>query len=129
MALTVLDASVLIAWLDPSDALHAGAAAALRRHVNDDFRIPASAYSESLVGPFRREQLQVAKRALSALLGQVVDLTAQIAEEGAQLRANHGGLRLPDALVVATASVLGADAILTGDARWSRLAAGVEVVR
>jgi hypothetical protein len=33
------------------------------------------------------------------------------------LRANHGSLRLPDALVIATGVVENADAILTGDQR------------
>ena len=52
MALIVLDASVLIALLDPNDALHTAARAALARYAGDDLKLPASAYAESLVGEF-----------------------------------------------------------------------------
>ena len=59
MALIVLDASVLLALLDAADPRHAAVTAALRRHAGDDVKIPASAYSECLVGPFRRLGLEV----------------------------------------------------------------------
>src|SRR6202011_1820083 len=45
VALIVLDASVLIALLDPNDALHTAARAALARHAGDDLKLPASAYA------------------------------------------------------------------------------------
>jgi hypothetical protein len=42
----------------------------------------------------------------------------------------HGpSLRLSDALVVAGATVLGADRIITTDARWPTLAVRIEVLR
>lgn len=124
----VLDASVLIALLDAGDALHAAARAALTRHAGDDLRLPASAYAESLVGPAHRGQLAVAKRAVAALLLQIVPITGQVAEEAAGLRARHPSLRLPDALVVATGSVLGAAVVLTGDARWRGLGQSISVL-
>ena len=46
------------------------------------------------------------------------DSAAPIAVAAAALRANHAALKLPDALVVATASVLGADRLLTTDRGW-----------
>jgi predicted nucleic acid-binding protein len=128
MALIVLDASVLIALFDPVDALHERMTASLRRYAADDLKIPASAYSESLVGPARGGRLQEAKEAVQALLAEVVVLTEQIAEEAAALRARHTRLRLPDALVIATGTALEADVILTGDSRWRRLVKAVEVV-
>jgi predicted nucleic acid-binding protein len=121
VALIVLDASVLIALLDPNDALHTAARAALARHAGDDLKLPASAYAESLVGPARRGRLAAAKQAIDALLLDIVPITGQVAEEAAALRAQHPSLRLPDALVVATGSVLGAAVVLTGDARWRQL--------
>jgi predicted nucleic acid-binding protein len=128
MALIVLDASVLIALFDPADALHSEMAAALRRHVGDDLKIPASAYSESLVGPARRGRSKEATESIRALLAEVVVLNEHIAEEAAELRAHHSKLRLPDALVIATGNVLDADVILTGDSAWRRLASSVQVV-
>ena len=128
MALIVLDASVLIALLDPNDALHPAARAALSRHAGDDLKLPASAYAESLVGPARRGRLAAAKQAIDALLLDIVPITSQVAEEAAELGARHPSLRLPDALVVATGSVLGAAVVLTGDARWRQLGMAITIL-
>ena len=128
MALIVVDASVLIALLDPADALHPAATAALTRSAGADLKVPASAYSESLVGPARRGQMRTAKNAIASLLMDVVPITDRIAEDAAELRARHPKLRLPDALVVATGSALSADRILTGDAAWRRLGKTISVL-
>lgn len=128
MALIVVDASVLIALLDPGDVLHTAAAAAITRHAGDDLKLPASAYSETLVGPGRRGDLRSAKQAIASLLMDVVPITDRIAEHAAELRARHPKLRLPDALVVATGSTLNADMVLTCDAGWRRLGKTISVV-
>jgi predicted nucleic acid-binding protein len=128
VALIVLDASVLIALLDPNDALHTAARAALVRHAGDDLKLPASAYAESLVGPARQGRLAEAKQAIDALLLDIVPITGQVAEQAAELRARHPSLRLPDALVVATGSVLGAAVVLTGDARWRQLGQAITIL-
>ena len=129
MALIVLDASVIVAVLDPADARHAAAITALRRYAGEDLRVPASAYAECLTGPASAGRLADAKRAIRSLVVEVVPLTEYVAEEAAGVRARHPGLRLADALVVATASVLDADLILTGDESWRGVASSVvEVV-
>ena len=52
------------------------------------------------------------------------------AAAAASLRGAPGpSLRLPDALIVATAIVLDADRIITTDARWPALAVRVELLR
>jgi predicted nucleic acid-binding protein len=48
----------------------------------------------------------------------IVGLDAEIATAAARLRARHRSLRLPDALVIATASVRRADRLVTTDRRW-----------
>jgi predicted nucleic acid-binding protein len=128
VALIVLDASVLVALLDPADVRHAAATAALRGHAGDDLRVPASAYAECLAGPASRGRLAEAKRAIRSLVVEVVPLTEYVAEEAAELRARYPGLRLAAALVVATAGVLDADVLLTGDQGWRTLSSSVEVV-
>jgi predicted nucleic acid-binding protein len=128
VALTLVDASILIALLDSDDRLHTVAMAALLAHAGDELMIPASAYSEALVRPARAGRLEEAKTVVSALLMEVVPLTQPIAEMAAMLRARHQSLRLPDALVIATGTHLGAGSILTGDTRWRGLAASIEVV-
>jgi predicted nucleic acid-binding protein len=51
----------------------------------------------------------------------VVPLTAAIAECAAELRAGHRGLRLPDAMVLATAREHGGE-LLTYDERLAKIA-------
>jgi predicted nucleic acid-binding protein len=132
MALTVLDAGIIIGVLDAADPHHAKAAAALQRIIEegDALAIPASAYAEALVAPARRGPAAV--RALDDLLADlpadVEPITPQVGKRAAQLRAAHGArLRLPDALVLATALHLRADRVVTTDRRWP--AVGVRVER
>jgi predicted nucleic acid-binding protein len=121
--MTVLDAGVVIAALDTDDAHHGPALVALRaaRDRGDRLVLPASAYAEAMVGPNRRGPQAVATldAFLDALPVAVEPATREIARSAAVLRARHGrSLRLPDALVLATADVLGADVVFTTDAGW-----------
>ena len=63
---------------------------------------------------------------LDAADGHHLGATAAVA---AELRSRNGNrLRLPDALVVATAIVLGAGRVVTTDGRWPDLPVRVDVV-
>lgn len=125
MGLSVFDAGVVIAGLDASDARHGAAARALgaARDRGDEFVVPASAYAEILVRPAAQGEAVVARldAALDALPVVVADATRDIARRAATLRARHPSLRLPDALVIATAVELDADHLLTTDRRWKSL--------
>ncbi len=134
MGLTVLDAGVVIAFLDASDVHHAVAAKALRdaRDRGDEFVIPVSAYADCLVSPSRSGPAAIATvdGFLDGLPARVEPATRVIGAAAASLRGAHGpSLRLPDALVVATAIVLAADRVITADARWPPFAVSVEVLR
>lgn len=120
MALIVLDASVLIAHFDRSDALHVAATQALAAHQEDDLRLPASAYAETLVGAAARGEQARMATAIRALGVTVEPITASAAERSAELRARYRSLRTPDALVLGCADALAATTILTGDRRWAR---------
>jgi predicted nucleic acid-binding protein len=120
VALIVLDASVVIAHLDPADAHHEAATAALRERAEDDLVLPASAYAEALVDPARKGRLDTAREHIEALLLRIAPLDRDMAERAALLRAGDAALRLPDALVLAGGDVLGADAVLTTDRRWAK---------
>lgn len=120
MALIVLDAGVVIAHLDPDDALHQAATRTLLEHAGDDLRLPASAYAESLVDPARKGRLDEARDALTALRLEISPVDRSLAERAASLRAHERGLRQPDALVLAAGEHLRADAVLTADRRWRR---------
>lgn len=124
MALIALDASVLIALLDPGDAHHQAARAALEAHAEDDLRIPANALAEALVYPMRAGKDRETRRLIAALEIAVDPVDESIAVAATRLRARHGNaLRMPDALVIAYADNRKATRLLTADARstsWSR---------
>jgi predicted nucleic acid-binding protein len=130
VALTALDASVLIALLNPGDAHHQAARASLDAHAEDDLRIPAHTLAEALVHPVRAGKDREARRLIAALEIAVDPVDEPIAVAAAKLRARHGkALRMPDALVIAYADVRSATRLLTADARWTSWSRRVELVR
>jgi len=128
-ALSVLDASVLIALLDEKDVGRPVARAAVDEAKRDhDLLIPATAFSESIVTPYRRSQRdgETAEAALAAL-GQPVDVSRDIASRAAQLRATRQ-IKQPYALILATAMQVSAEQILTLDRRWRVVDARVRLL-
>lgn len=125
MGLIVVDAGVVIAGLDASDAHHSPAIEALRTATagGHDLAVPISAYAEVLVHPARRSDAALARAeaAMDALGLSVVPADRAIARSAARLRARHVALRLPDALVIATAVEIQADRLLTTDRRWKSM--------
>jgi predicted nucleic acid-binding protein len=119
----ILDASVLIGLLDTADAHH-------DRSIDDveaadragrRLLLPASAYSETLVAFARAGRLSEARNAVADMGIAVIPLTESIAERAAELRASHERLRLPDAIILATAQEEGGE-LLSYDRRLSQLA-------
>jgi predicted nucleic acid-binding protein len=129
VAIVVLDASVVIALLDAGDAHHAAAVAAVGRARREALVLPASAYAEVLVDPWRSglDAVAVVRGFVKDLGIRVEPLTADVAERAASLRARHGSLRLPDALVLATAEALEA-AALTCDRAWKHVSRRARVI-
>jgi predicted nucleic acid-binding protein len=130
VAIVVLDASVVIAFLDGSDSHHEAAVVALTRAEAENLVLPASAYAEMLVGPARRGSaaLTAARQFVLDLALRIEPTTDRVAERAAILRAFHHSLRLPDALVLATADMLDASRVLTADRSWSRISRRVRVI-
>jgi predicted nucleic acid-binding protein len=124
MGIALLDTSIVIGALNRDDALHEAASrAVLSARDRHALAISALTYAEILVGPLRAggRAVEVVER-FSAQL-RIVDLTPDIARLAAELRAARG-LKLPDAVIVATGLRHGADVIVTADARWK----GIEKV-
>jgi len=133
MGLIVVDAGVIIAVLDGGDVHHAAAREALRAALSGgaDLVLPASAYAEILVTPLRRGASAAAAvdSLVDSLPASVQPITRPIARAAARLRARHGArLRLPDALVVATAQELRAERLLTTDRRWAKVGIAIEAI-
>jgi predicted nucleic acid-binding protein len=108
----------VIGALNRDDALHEVAGQAVRterdRHA---LAISALTYAEILVGPLRAGGRAVEVVEHFAAQVRIVDLSPAIARLAAELRATRG-LKLPDAVIVATGLRLEADVIVTADARW-----------
>jgi predicted nucleic acid-binding protein len=118
MGVALLDTSIVIGALNRDDALHEVAGQAVRterdRHA---LAISALTFAEILVGPLRAggRAVEVVERFAAQV--RIVDLSPAIARLAAELRATRG-LKLPDAVIVATGLRLEADVIVTADARW-----------
>jgi predicted nucleic acid-binding protein len=123
MGALILDASVLIGLLDSADPHHERAVeeVAAADVAGRALIAPASAYSESLVAFAQASRTADAREAIAAMGIAVAPLTASIAERAATLRAEHERLRLPDAIVLATAHELDGD-LLAYDDRLNSLA-------
>jgi predicted nucleic acid-binding protein len=121
-----LDASVVIAFLDALDAQHESAVEVLRHHLVSGHRLllPASAYAEVLIKPIQQGTASVVDGFVSDSRMEIVAFDRAIALRAAKLRAEHRFLRLPDAMVLATAFECDAS-LLTLDARLKRAAGGV----
>jgi len=115
-----LDASVAIGFLDPADADHERAVAALRECDGAPLSMAASAYGETLVKPLANGHGEQVEAFVDGLRVEIVPIDRQVAREAAALRVEHRGLRLPDASVLAAARVRGAR-LLTFDQRLAQL--------
>ena len=122
MGVVHLDAGVVIGLQDANDAHHTSAHLALVRISRDGhgLAMAASAFAECLVGPYRRGKasVDIVRSLFERLPITIVALDSEIAATAARLRAQHAGLRLPDALVIATAISRAADQLVTTDRRW-----------
>ena len=89
------------------------------------FAVATTTIAEVLTGPLRAGEEDLAKRYRAIMESwQVVVLTADIAESAARLRAAHK-LKLPDAIQVASAIAVNADALATHDRDF----AGIKALR
>ena len=85
------------------------------------FAVTTMTMAEVLVGPFGASEEALAKRYRAVMESwQVVNLTAEIAESAARFRARLK-LKLPDAIQVASAIAVGADALVTHDRYFSKV--------
>lgn len=121
----VLDSDAVVAFLDRSDALHYAADEVIRDLLGKD-RLFASAvtYAEVLTGArLGRHDEKRVRGFFTDLVSEVLPVDANVADQAADLRARHRSLRMPDALILATAELHPeADLVVTGDQRATRAA-------
>lgn len=88
-----------------------------QRHADGEVLLAVTAISvaEVLTGPLRAGEEALAKRYRAVMeTWQVVEVTVDIAESAARLRGTYG-LKLPDAIQLASALAINADALVTHD--------------
>ena len=117
----LLDSVVVAGFLDRADSFHPAADRRVRELAGGDVLIASViTYAELLTGAGRGHHAQAAVRGFfDDLIAVVYDVDRPVAERAAELRATTPSLRMPDALILATADLRTADVILTGDHRWA----------
>lgn len=120
----VLDSSVVVGFLDRSDHLHAAADEAVRDLLERErLVVSVVTYAEVLSGARlgHHEENRVAGF-FAELVSHILPVDAAIADCAAGLRARATALRMPDALIAATAELdPEVDLLLSGDRRLARL--------
>ncbi|MFC4586856.1 type II toxin-antitoxin system VapC family toxin [Sphaerisporangium corydalis] len=134
MPTVLLDTNIISSLLDPDDTLHLDALAAVRRWEGEaaSFAISVITWSELRVGAVRRGP--GAEKALAEFRDSAIDRILAVdevtAEAAARLRARDLTVRMPDALIVASAREGGADVLLTADRKFPGIAPDlVELLR
>lgn len=122
-ALVLLDTAPIIYFLEAHPEYAPRFRPLFERHAAGElaFAVATTTIAEVLTGPLRAGDETLVKRYRGVLESwEVVPLTADIAESAARFRASLG-LKLPDAIQVASAVAIGADALVTHDRDFSRV--------
>ena len=121
----VLDSDAVVAFLDRADALHDAADEAIRDLLGKD-RLFASAvtYAEVLTGArLGRHDERRVRGFFTDLISEILPVDAEVADKAADLRSKRKSLRMPDALILATAALRPeVDLVVTGDQRSTKVA-------
>jgi predicted nucleic acid-binding protein len=120
----ILDSDAVIGFLDRSDALHVSAEAAVRKFISEQ-RLLASVvtYAEVLTGARLGHHDEVRVRGFfDELISGVLPVDLEVADKAAELRSQRKVLRMPDALILATAETNAeVELIVTGDAGTAKV--------
>lgn len=120
----VLDSGVVVGFLDRQDALHNAADAAIRELVRGQ-RLLASVvtYAEVMTGArLGHHNEDDVAGFFRGLLSAVLSVDVAVADKAADLRSRFKSLRMPDALILATAETdPDVDLIVTGDQQLTKI--------
>jgi len=120
----VLDSGVVVGFLDRQDALHGAADAAVRELVRGQ-RLLASVvtYAEVLTGArLGHHNEDDVAGFFAGLLSAVLPVDVAAADKAADLRSRFKSLRMPDALILATAETdPDVDLVVTGDRQLTKV--------
>lgn len=111
----VLDANVLIGFLDATDSRHAASIDLLERRFANGFGASVLTVAEALVHPTRVERQDAAMASLARIGVQLIPLDASDAAALARVR-NAYRVRMPDAVALHTALSTGSELATFDDA-------------
>jgi predicted nucleic acid-binding protein len=120
----VLDSDAVVGFLDRSDALHSAADEALRDLAGDhQLLVSTVTYAEVLTGArLGRHDLDQVRGFFFELTSGILSVDVEIAERAAELCGDLESLRMPDALILATADIAPeVELVLTGDKQMKRV--------
>jgi predicted nucleic acid-binding protein len=115
----VLDSDAVIGFLDRGDALHAAAAAAVRECAREQPLLASVVtYAEVLTGARMGHQAEEEVTGFfEDLVTELLPVDVAVADRAAELRAATRSLRMPDALILASADLEPqAGLVVSGDA-------------
>ena len=116
----VLDSDAVVGFLDREDALHDAADGAIRDLVREQrLLVSVVTYAEVLTGARLGHHDEGQVRGFFAqLISEVLQVDMTVADKAAEFRSRHKPLRMPDALIFATAATNpDVDLLVTGDAQ------------
>lgn len=120
----ILDSDAVIGFLDRSDALHASADVAVRKFISERrLLVSVVTYAEVLTGARLGHHDEGRVRGFfDELISGVLPVDLEVADKAAELRSQRRVLRMPDALILATAETnVDVELIVTGDAGTAKV--------
>ncbi len=120
----VLDSDAVIGFLDRGDPLHAAADAAVRESAaKGPLLASVVTYAEVLTGArMGHQEESLVEGFFADLISALLTVDAQVADRAARLRAESRSLRMPDALILATADLdPNVELLVSGDAAGAKL--------
>ncbi len=121
----VLDSDAIVGFLDRNDALHDAADAAIRDLVGKErLLVSVVTYAEVLTGARlgHHDEHQV-KGFFRDLISEILPVDVDVADAAADLRSRRKSLRMPDAMILATAEIQHeVGLIVSGDLQVAKVA-------
>jgi len=120
----VLDSDTVVGFIDAADGLHDATDAAVRDLAGKQrLLVSAVTYAEVLTGArIGHHDLDTVRGFFADVISRIVPVGVEIADRASELRADTRSLRMPDALIVATAEFdPEVDTLLSGDRAIAKL--------
>lgn len=119
-----LDSDAVVGFLDRSDALHEAADAAIRKlAAKQPILVSVITYAEVITGArLGHHDEERVSGFFAEVVSRIVPVSIEIADRAAELRSRAKALKMPDALIVASAEADPAvETLLSGDRELAKL--------